>query len=159
MDMLENFTFDELQVGQSATFTRTASDEAVRLFAAVSGDVNPLHLDEAWAAGTRFGGRIAHGMFTGGLISAAIAMALPGPGVVYVAQEMRFERPVRIGDTVTVELTVLEKLPEKKFVKLSSVARNQHGKTVVSGLTTVLAPTEKIRIPRPAEPKVRLEGA
>jgi len=157
MEMLENVTFDELQIGQTGHFTRQATDEAIRLFAAVSGDVNPLHLDEAWAAGTRFGGRIAHGMFTGGLISAAIAMVLPGPGVVYVSQEMRFERPVRIGDTITVELTVTEKLPEKQFVKLTSIARNQHGKTVVSGLTTVLAPTEKIRIPRPAEPRVRIE--
>jgi acyl dehydratase len=156
MDMLENFTFDELQIGQTATYTREATDEAIRLFAAVSGDVNPLHLDEAWAAGTRFKGRIAHGMFTGGLISAAIAMVLPGPGVVYVAQDMRFERPVRIGDTITVELTVTEKLPEKQFVKLSSIARNQLGKVVVSGVTTVLAPAEKIRIERPAEPRFQL---
>ena len=156
MSLIENFTFDELQVGQSATYTRQATDEAIRLFAAVSGDVNPLHLDEAWAATTRFKGRIAHGMFTGGLISAAIAMVLPGPGVVYVAQEMRFERPVRIGDTITVELTVTEKLPEKQFVKMSSIARNQLGKVVVTGVTTVLAPPEKIRIERPAEPRVRI---
>lgn len=156
MDLIENFTFDELQVGQSATYTRQATDEAIRLFAAVSGDVNPLHLDEDYAAGTRFKGRIAHGMFTGGLISAAIAMVLPGPGVVYVAQEMRFERPVRIGDTITVELTVTEKLPEKQFVKMSSTARNQLGKVVVTGVTTVLAPSEKIRIQRPAEPRVNI---
>jgi acyl dehydratase len=156
MNMLENFTYDELQIGQSASYTREVTEDAVRLFAAVSGDVNPLHLDEAYAAGTRFKGRIAHGMFTGGLISAAIAMVMPGPGVVYVAQEMSFERPVRIGDTLTVELTVTEKLPEKKFVKMTSVARNQHGKVVVSGLTTVLAPTEKVRIERPAEPRVQI---
>jgi acyl dehydratase len=76
--------------------------------------------------------------------------------VVYVAQEMSFERPVRIGDTITVELNVTEKLPEKKFVKMTSIARNQHGKVVVSGLTTVLAPTEKLRLERPAEPQVRI---
>lgn len=156
MSLLENFTYDELQIGQCASYTREVTEQAVRLFAAVSGDVNPLHLDEEYAAGTRFKGRIAHGMFTGGLISAAIAMVMPGPGVVYVAQEMSFERPVRIGDTITVELTVTEKLPEKKFVKMSSVARNQHGKVVVSGLTTVLAPTEKLRLERPAEPQVRI---
>ena len=156
MDMLENFTFDEMHIGQTGTFTRTVTEEGVRLFAAVSGDVNPLHLDEAWAANTRFKGRIAHGMFTGGLISAAIAMVLPGPGVVYVGQDLKFERPVRIGDTITVELTVTEKLPEKKFVKMDSIARNQLGKVVVSGVTTVLAPSEKIRIERPAEPRVQV---
>jgi acyl dehydratase len=156
MNMLENFTFDELQIGQTGRFTRAVTEEAVRLFAAVSGDVNPLHLVEEYAATTRFKGRIAHGMFTGGLISAAIAMVLPGPGVVYVAQDMRFERPVRIGDTITVELTVTGKLPEKQFVTMSSIARNQLGKVVVSGVTTVLAPTEKLRIERPAEPRVQV---
>jgi 3-hydroxybutyryl-CoA dehydratase len=157
MSMLENFTYDELVIGQSATYTREVTEDAVRLFAAVSGDVNPLHLDEAYAATTRFKGRIAHGMFTGGLISAAIAMVLPGPGVVYIGQTMSFERPVRIGDTITVELTVTAKLPEKQFVTMSSIARNQLGKVVVSGETTVLAPGEKLRIERPAEPRVTLE--
>ncbi|MBP8925991.1 MAG: MaoC family dehydratase N-terminal domain-containing protein [Pseudomonadales bacterium] len=154
MSLLENFTFDELVIGQRASYSRVVSDEAVRLFAAVSGDVNPVHLNEEFAATTQFKGRIAHGMFTAGLISAAIAMELPGPGVIYLGQELRFERPVRIGDTITVELTVTGKTPSRNFVQLQTVARNQHGKTVVSGSANVLPAAEKIRIERPAEPRV-----
>ncbi len=154
MSLLENFSFDELVIGQSASYSRVVTDEAVRLFAAVSGDVNPVHLDEEFAATTQFKGRIAHGMFTAGLISAAIAMELPGPGVIYLGQELRFERPVRIGDTITVELTVTGKTPSRNFVQLQTVARNQHGKTVVSGSANVLPAAEKIRIERPAEPRV-----
>ena len=110
MPMLENLTFDEITVGQAASYTRTVTEDDLLLFAAVSGDVNPVHLDEAFAAGTQFKGRIAHGMYTGGLISAAIAMTLPGPGTIYLGQDLRFERPVRIGDTITVQLTVLENI-------------------------------------------------
>ena len=158
MSLLENFTFDELVIGQSASYSRVVTDEAVRLFAAVSGDVNPVHLDEEFAAATQFKGRIAHGMFTAGLISAAIAMELPGPGATYLGQELRFERPVRIGDTITVELTVSAKTPGKNFVQLQTIARNQHGKTVVSGSANVLPAAEKIRIERPAEPRVSVLG-
>ena len=158
MSLLENFCFDELVIGQSASYSRVVTDEAVRLFAAVSGDVNPVHLDEEFAAATQFKGRIAHGMFTAGLISAAIAMELPGPGVIYLGQELRFERPVRIGDTITVELTVSGKTPGRNFVQLQTVARNQHGKTVVSGVANVLPAAEKIRIERPAEPRVSVLG-
>jgi len=115
-----------------------------------------VHLDEAFAAGTQFKGRIAHGMYTGGLISAAIAMTLPGPGTIYLGQDLRFERPVRIGDTITVQLTVLEKTDEKKLVKLQTVASNQNGKVVVSGTASVMAPSQKLRIERPAAPKVTI---
>jgi len=158
MPMLENHTYEELEIGQSATYRRSLDDAAVRLFAAVSGDVNPVHLDEAFAASTPFKGRIAHGMYTAGLISAAIALELPGPGVIYVGQDLRFERPVRIGDTITVELTVTEKLPEKKFVRLDTIARNQLGKVVVSGVATVMPAREKLRIERPPEPRVTVEA-
>jgi acyl dehydratase len=154
MSLLTNFTFDELTVGQTATYTRTVTDRDVQLFAAVSGDVNPVHLDAAFAATTQFKERIAHGMYTAGLISAAIAMELPGPGSIYLGQNLRFERPVKIGDTITVELKVTEKLAEKKFVQLETIARNQHGKTVLSGSATVLPPAEKMRMERPAEPRV-----
>lgn len=154
MSTLQNFTFDELSIGQSATTTRTVTEQDVLLFAAVSGDVNPVHLDEEFAAGTQFKGRIAHGMYTGGLVSAALAMELPGPGTIYIGQELRFERPVRIGDTLTVELTVEELIPEKKFVKIRTVVLNQSGKPVLSGMATVMAPTQKLRIPRPEAPRV-----
>ncbi|MCG3168956.1 MAG: (R)-specific enoyl-CoA hydratase [Pseudomonadales bacterium] len=154
MSTLQNFTFEELSVGQRATTTRTVTEQDVLLFAAVSGDVNPVHLDEEFAAGTQFKGRIAHGMYTGGLVSAALAMELPGPGTVYIGQDFRFERPVRIGDTLTVELTVEELLPEKKFVKIRTVVLNQAGKPVLSGMATVMAPAQKLSIPRPPLPRV-----
>lgn len=156
MPMLENLTFEEITIGQSASYSRTVTEEDLLLFAAVSGDVNPVHLDDAFAAGTPFKGRIAHGMYTGGLISAAIAMTLPGPGTIYLGQDLRFERPVRIGDTITVQLTVLEKTEEKKLVKLQTVASNQNGKVVVSGTASVMAPSQKLRIERPAAPQVTI---
>jgi len=154
MSTLQNFTYEELTLGQRATMTRTVTEQDVLLFAAVSGDVNPVHLDEGFAAGTQFKGRIAHGMYTGGLVSAALAMELPGPGTVYIGQELRFERPVRIGDTLTVELTVAELLPERKFVKILTAVLNQSGKPVLSGMATVMAPTQKLCIPRPPLPRI-----
>jgi len=158
MSDLSNFTFDDLQIGQTATFTRTASEEAVKLFAAVSGDTNPVHLDAEFAAGTMFKERIAHGMYTGGLISAAIAMEMPGPGTIYLGQELRFERPVKLGDTITITLEVIEKIDGKNFVKLKTTATNQDGKVVVSGTATVMPPKEQLTMPRLPEPKVTLEG-
>ena len=152
MPQLESFTFEELEIGHTAHYTRTITEESVRLFAAASGDVNPVHLDQDFAASTPFKGPIAHGMLTAGLISAAIATVMPGPGVIYVGQELRFDRPVRIGDTITVELRVLEKLPEKKQLRLQTTARNQKYKTVVSGVATVLPPAQKLMIERPPEP-------
>ena len=146
MPWIEGLTYDEIEIGQKGSFTRTISDAVVRAFAAASGDVNPLHLDEAYAAGTEFKGRIAHGICSASLISSAIALVLPGPGVLYIGQELRFDRPVRIGDVLTAELTVTEKLPEKRYVKLSSIVRNQKGKTVITGVTTVRPAASKERI-------------
>jgi 3-hydroxybutyryl-CoA dehydratase len=141
-------------VGQTASYARTVDQDGVKMFAALSGDVNPVHLDAGFAAGTMFKQRIAHGMFTGGLISAAIAMELPGPGTIYLGQDLSFRAPVFLGDTITVSLEVIEKLDKKKFVTLSTVAKNQDGKIVVKGKAQVLPPTEKLDIPRPAVPKV-----
>ena len=156
MNTLENFTFDELSVGQSAEYSRTLTEDDVVLFAAVSGDINPVHLDADFARGTIFGERIAHGMYTAGLISAALAMKLPGPGTIYLGQNLKFERPVKLGDTITVHLKVLEKAEEKHFVTLETRASNQHGKTVVSGTATVLAPREKARLTVPDLPAIRI---
>jgi acyl dehydratase len=117
------------------------------------GGRTPAHLDQAFAAETPFKGCIAHGMLTAGFISAAIATGLPGPGSVYVGQELRFDRPVRAGDTITVELVVQEKIPGKNHVVLKTVARNQNNKTVVSGTATVLPPPGKARVEQPAEPR------
>jgi 3-hydroxybutyryl-CoA dehydratase len=155
MEMLENRTYDELEVGQKAEITHQVSERDLSLFAAVSGDVNPVHLDEEFAASTPFKGRIAHGMFSGALISAAIACELPGPGSIYIGQELSFMRPVRLEDKIRVELEVLEKLPKNR-VRIATRVFNQDGKQVVDGVATVMAPTEKTRLPRPAIPAVSL---
>jgi len=154
MSNLSNFTYDEIAVGQEASYSKVVDEEGVKLFAALSGDVNPVHLDAEFAAGTMFKQRIAHGMFTGGLISAAIAMELPGPGTIYLGQELSFRAPVFIGDTITVSLTVVDKRDDKKFVTLNTVATNQNGKVVVKGKAQVMPPAEKLDIPRPALPKI-----
>ena len=129
--------YDDLTVGQSAEYSKVVSDEDVKLFAKITGDFNPVHIDEEAAAKTRFGGRIAHGMLSAGLVSAAIANELPGSGSIYLGQTLRFTAPVRIGDTVTVSLTVLELL-SKKRVRLATVCRNQNGETVLDGEATIL---------------------
>ena len=155
MSQLSNFTIDELVIGKRASFTKHVTEQDVVLFAAVSGDVNPVHLDEAFARETRFGGRIAHGMLSGAVISAALAMEMPGPGVIYLGQTLRFTRPVRIGDRVTANLEVTGKREDKGIVTLACEVTNQDGKVVVTGEATVLAPPEKIIIERPGLPRFK----
>lgn len=153
MSMLENRTYDELSVGDSATVSHLVSERDLILFASVSGDVNPVHLDEEFAAATPFKGRIAHGMLSGALISAAIACELPGPGSIYIGQEMSFLRPVRLGDEIRIELEILEKLPKNR-VRIATRVLNQEGKKTVDGVATVMAPTEKVSLPRTQLPTV-----
>ena len=131
---------EELEVGQSAEFTKTVSSEDVERFAEITGDFNPVHLDDAVAEKSVFGGRVAHGMLTAGLISATLAGKLPGPGTVYLSQTLRFTAPVRIGDTVTTRVEVTELIPAKRRVKLSTVCRNQKNEVVVNGEAMVLLP-------------------
>lgn len=133
--------FDELVVGQTAEYSKTITDQDVMAFAGVTGDFNPVHVDAAAAARSRFGGRIAHGMLGAGLISAAIANRLPGPGSIYLAQTLRFTAPVRLDDTVTVTVEIVELLPKKR-VRLSTTCRNQSGDTVIEGEATVLVADE-----------------
>jgi len=156
VSQLSNYTYDEITIGQTASYTKVIEEKDIQLFAAVSGDVNPVHLDADFAAGTPFKERIAHGMLTGAIISAALALELPGPGTIYLGQTLRFRLPVKIGDTVTVELEVTEKRDDKKFVTLDCKARNQNGKVVASGNAEVMAPAEKVSIPRPPLPQVEV---
>ena len=160
MEYLENKTYDELQVGEKVTYSKTLTEEDIYLFAAACGDVNPVHLDAEFAKGTMFKERIAHGMWSGALISAALAMKLPGPGTIYAGQTLTFKGPVKIGDTVTVTLTVEDKKlkGEKKtpFVTIDCVVVNQAGKEVVIGKAEVVPPKEKMKIPQPARPKVQV---
>ncbi|HVE77681.1 MAG TPA: MaoC family dehydratase [Gemmatimonadaceae bacterium] len=130
----------ELSVGMSAEHAKTVTDADVVLFAGVTGDFNPVHVDEVAAARSMFGGRIAHGMLGAGLISAVIAMKLPGPGTIYLSQSLRFTKPVRIGDTVTARVEVAEVIPAKKRVRLLTSCRNQGGDTVIDGEATVMVP-------------------
>lgn len=152
MSMLSNFTYDEIEIGQTARYSKTIEALDIQMFAAVSGDVNPVHLDAAFAATTQFKQPIAHGMLTGAVISAALAMELPGPGTIYLGQTLRFRLPVFIGDSITVELEVTEKRDDRKFVTLNCEAVNQDGKTVASGVAKVIAPTEKLELEKPELP-------
>ena len=154
METLTNYTFDEIEIGQTAEYRKRIDERDILLFAAVSGDVNPVHLDAEFAADTDFGERIAHGMLTGALISAALALELPGPGTIYLGQSLRFRRPVKIGDEITVQLEVVDKREDKGFVTLECTAVNQDGKAVVTGTAEVMAPKSKLSIPRPAVPEV-----
>ena len=134
---------ESLVVGQSVEVPTVVTAHIVELFAEATGDRNPVHLDEEYAAKTKFGGRIAHGMLTAGFVSAAIASKLPGPGSIYMGQTLRFTRPVKLGDTVTVKLEVIEIIAEKKRVRLSTVCTNQNGETVMEGEATVMVPGER----------------
>lgn len=156
MDYLENHTFDEMAIGDSATSQRTLTQEDIELFAVMSGDVNPAHLDEEYANNEIFHKVIAHGMWGGALISAVLGTSLPGPGTIYMEQTLKFRRPVGIGDTVSVSVTVASKDEEKKSVVFDCLCVNQDGKPVIEGTATVLAPTEKVRRPRPVLPEVLL---
>ncbi|WP_312486313.1 MaoC family dehydratase [Stutzerimonas nitrititolerans] len=139
MTTISNTPYSALEVGQKASFEKTIGERDIQLFAAMSGDRNPVHLDAEFARGTLFKERIAHGMLSGALISAAVACTLPGPGTIYLGQTMRFARPVRIGDTVTVHVEILEKLPKNR-VRVGTNVTNQNGELVVEGEAEVLAP-------------------
>ena len=134
--------FEEIAVGQEAELSKTVTDADVMAFAQVTGDFNPVHVDEIAAARSRFGGRIAHGMLSAGFISAAIAGKLPGPSSIYLSQTLRFTLPVRIGDTITVHLRVTDLIEPKRRVKLSTICRNQNGEMVIEGEALVLVPDE-----------------
>jgi len=129
-----------LKVGDRATRTKTITDADVQLFAKVSGDTNPVHLDDAYAAGTRFGRRIAHGMLTGSLISAILGNDLPGQGSIYLGQEFKFKAPVFIGDTITAVVEVISYREDKRIATLHTTCTNQDGVVVIDGEAVVIAP-------------------
>lgn len=156
MEYLSNFTYEEIQIGQQASLQRTLTQEDIILFASVSGDINPIHLDEEFAKKTLFGGIIAHGMWAGIFISTVLGTQLPGPGTIFLKENMRFRYPVRIGDTLTITLTVTEKQEEKKRIAFSSIIVNQDNKVVVEGDSLVIPPAEKVKIAKPILPKVEI---
>lgn len=138
---ITNRTFDELSVGDTASYSRLVTHRETQLFAAVSGDHNPVHLDPDYAAGTQFGECIAHGMLTGAFVSAGIAMEMPGPGSIYLGQTLKFRAPVLLGDTLTVALTIIDKHVSKPWVTIDCKVTNQDGKKVAMGEASVMAPT------------------
>ncbi|MGE5491679.1 MAG: MaoC family dehydratase [Actinomycetota bacterium] len=131
---------EDLSVGMSASIAKTVTEADIVLFAGISTDINSVHLDEEFAKTTPFGGRIAHGMLSASFISAALGAKLPGPGTIYLAQNLKFKAPVRAGDTVTATVTITEIVPEKKRVKLDTVC-TVAGKTVIEGDATVMFPS------------------
>lgn len=131
-------TIEELRVGDAAEMAKTVTESDIALFAGVTGDFNPVHVDAVAAERSMFGERIAHGMLSAGFISAVLGMRLPGPGSVYLSQTLRFTKPVRIGDTVTARVEVLEVIAAKRRVRLATTCRNQRGETVVDGEAVVM---------------------
>ena len=136
---MNGLRLEDLSLGQSAETRHTVTDADIRAFAEVSGDNNPVHLDEAYAAATPFKTRIAHGMLSAGYISAVLGNRLPGPGAIYISQSMNFKRPVRIGDEVTTRATVAAIDSEKARVTLATVCEVA-GKAVVEGEAVVMVP-------------------
>jgi 3-hydroxybutyryl-CoA dehydratase len=136
-------TIDEISLNETAEFTKTISESDVYLFAGLTGDLNPAHINEEYAKETFFKTRIAHGMLAAGMISAVLGMRLPGPGSVYLRQELNFLAPIRIGDTVTARVEVVEIMMEKKQVRLKTTCSKQDGTVVLDGEAIVSAPRPK----------------
>jgi len=141
--MSQGKTIQELKVGDSAELTRTITEEDIQLFAKAIGDFNPVHLDEAYAQKTQFKGRIAHGALSIGLLSAVLGNILPGHGTIYLSQEVKFLAPVRIGDTLTAKVEVMELIPAKDRVKFRTNCMNQEGKIVVDGTAWAMPPRKE----------------
>ncbi|MBE3589167.1 MAG: MaoC family dehydratase [Thermoanaerobacteraceae bacterium] len=134
--------YGQIQVGDRASFSKTVTESDITLFAGITGDLNPVHMDAEFARRTVFGGRIAHGMLTGGLISAVLGTRLPGPGTVYLSQSLQFIRPVYPGDTITAEVVVIEKIPGKNRLRLRTTCHNQKGEQVLDGEAVVMLKEE-----------------
>ena len=136
-------TIEEIRLNETAEFSKTISESDVYLYAGVTGDLNPAHINEEYARETFFKTRIAHGMLAAGLISAVLGMSLPGPGSIYVRQEINFLAPVRIGDTVTARVEVIEIMSEKKQLRLRTTCSTQDGTLVLDGEAIVSPPRRK----------------
>ncbi len=155
-DMIENRTFDEIEVGESASLVRQLTERDIQLFAVMSGDVNPAHVDPEYARDDVFHQIIGHGMWVGSLISTVLGTQLPGPGTIYLDQSLHFEGPVRPGDTVTVTVTAREKKAENNVIIFDCRCTRQDGDVAVAGTAEVMAPTRKVRRARVQLPDVEM---
>jgi 3-hydroxybutyryl-CoA dehydratase len=130
----------EINIGDMDSFEKTISETDIYLFAGITGDLNPAHINQVESEKSVFKGRIAHGMLVSSLISTVLGMYLPGPGTIYLGQELKFLAPVRVGDTIKAQAVVIEKIDEKNRIKLKTTCYNQDGKVVVDGIATVMPP-------------------
>ena len=138
---LHGYYFEDLQVGMDDAYAKTITDADVITFAGISGDTNPVHLNHEFASETLFEGQVAHGMLTASFISTVIGTKLPGPGCIYVSQNLRFMAPVKVGDTVTATCTISRLIPEKHMIEMETIC-SVGVKTVLDGQATILVPTK-----------------
>jgi phosphate acetyltransferase len=155
-EFIENRTYDEIQVGDQSVLTRTLRPEDIQLFAIMSGDVNPAHVDPEYARSSMFHEVIAHGMWGGALISTVLGTEFPGPGTIYISQTLKFSRPVKVGDTITITVKCTQKFEHNKHMIFDCLCTNQDGLKVIVGEAEVLAPTEKIKRARMAMPEITI---
>ncbi|OGA13343.1 MAG: enoyl-CoA hydratase [Betaproteobacteria bacterium RIFCSPLOWO2_12_FULL_63_13] len=155
-EFIENKTFDEIAVGDTATLVRTLRPEDIQMFAIMSGDINPAHVDPEYAHSSMFHEVIAHGMWGGALISTVLGTQFPGPGTIYIDQTLHFSRPVRVGDRLTVKVTCKRKFEHNHHMVLDCMCTNQDGHKVIAGTAEILAPTEKIKRQKADLPEFRL---
>ena len=155
-ELISNRCFNEIEIGDSASIDRRLTQKDIQLFAVMSGDVNPAHMDEDYAKDSMFHEVIAHGLWGGSLISTVLGTVLPGPGTIYLGQSLRFKRPVVLGDVLTVKVTAKEKDHENNKVVFDCLCINQQDKEVISGEAEVIAPVEKIERTKVTLPHVRL---
>jgi acyl dehydratase len=156
---IENRTFDEISIGDEARLSRTLAWRDIELFAAMSGDVNPAHVDAEFAKNDMFHRIIAHGMWGGALISTVLGTELPGPGTIYLSQSLEFRHPIGLGDTISVQLRAIAKDATKHRVTFDCTVTNQASQTVISGTAEVIAPNEKICRERVELPVVKVYDA
>lgn len=156
MEYIENKTFDEINVGDSARLVRTLTMNDISLFAAISGDINPAHVDKEYAMSDLFHKIVAHGMWGGSLISTLLGTKLPGPGTIYLNQTLSFKKPVILGDTLTVTVTVTAKDEKTHRLTFDCQCVNQNGDVIIGGIIEVIAPAEKIKRPRVILPEVHV---
>lgn len=157
--IIHNRVFNDIAIGDAATIERTLTLEDIQLFAALSGDINPSHVDPQFAASTHVQEIVAHGMWGGALISAVLGTKLPGPGTIYQSQTLRFLAPVMAGDHLRTQVTVTAKDPETRAVTLHCQCMNQHDESVIEGEAVVIAPSQKIEWDRSALPEIRTKVA
>ena len=158
MHKLKPQTYQDLEIGTEGRFSKQLTERDIVLFAETSGDINPVHFDDEHASTTIFETRIAHGMWSAGLISTVIGVVMPGPGSIYISQDLKFKRPVRIGDTLTAVLTVKKKIEIFKYVVLDCRVINQNNEVVTQGEATVMPPKSSAELDSPEIPQVYVSG-